>query len=642
MNGALAARIDDWRPDLDAALAGLYGDDASALGDRLVEQAVAAAQRRSPELRELDARRLAAPGWYQSPQRIGYAAYVDRFGGDLRGVSERLPYLRELGVDVLHLLSLLQARDGENDGGYAIRDYRTPDRRWGTTDDLVALIDEMRAAGMSLCVDLVLNHTSDDHEWAQRAIEGSERHRALYRTFADRTDPDRYEATLPEVFPELSPGNFTWNEGMQRWVWTTFRDFQWDLDWSNPEVMVEMFGVAAHLAGLGVEILRLDAIAFTWKRMGTNCQNQPEAHLVAQALRAALAIAAPATVLLAEAIVEPTELVGYLGRHDLVRRECELAYHNQLMVQSWSMLASGRTDLARHALWQLPDVPERGTWFTYVRCHDDIGWAIDDADAAAVGITGPGHRDFLAAYYRGDFWQSFARGTPFGVNDDTGDERTSGMTASLVGIAAALETGDDDALDTSIHRLLLIYGIALGYGGIPMIYMGDELALGDDASFREDPDRRGDSRWTHRPRFDDERAAQRTDPATVAGRVWSGMTTLIAARRTCAPLQDGAATVRPLDVGCDSVFAWRRRHDRFGEMIGMANVGETPARITEPPHPFGVMTDVLAPNDDDVGALRPFQVRWLVAHRALTTCPAPASGRPGGRTDSPGQHINRR
>ena len=254
--------------------------------------------------------------------------------------------------------------------------------------------------------------------------------------YPDRTTPDAFEATLPEVFPDLAPGNFTWDDELDAWVWTTFREFQWDLNWANPDVFVEIVDIVLFLANLGVDVLRLDAVAFTGKRLGTNCQNQPEAHLVAQALRAVLGMAAPATVMLAEAIVAPEELVAYLGRHDLERRECELAYHNQLMVQGWSMLAEGRVALATEALGRLPQPPARATWLTYVRCHDDIGWAISDRDAAVVGLDGASHRRFLAAFFRGDYWQSFARGVPFSANPDTGDERTSGMTSTLCGIAA--------------------------------------------------------------------------------------------------------------------------------------------------------------------------------------------------------------
>ena len=624
----------EWRADLDSALAGLYPETATAVGRRLIDAARTAHRRRPHDLVELDRARAATPAWYQEPQRVGYMAYVDRFGGDLAGVRRRIPHLVELGIDTLHLLSLLQPRIGESDGGYAIRDYLRPDRRYGTLDDLLELVAELRANGISLCADFVLNHTSDDHEWAEAAAAGSEEHRALYRTFPDRREPDRWEATLPEVFPNLAPGNFTWNESMQRWVWTTFREFQWDLDWANPEVMLEVVGLALELANYGIEILRLDAIAFTWKRLGTNCQNQPEAHLVAQALRAVLAMAAPATVLLAEAIVAPADLVAYLGRHESDRRECELAYHNQLMVQGWSMLASGRADLARTAIARVSDIPARASWFTYVRCHDDIGWAIDDRDAMAVGLTGQSHRDYLAEFYRGDFWRSFARGVPFGSNEDTGDERTSGMTATLAGVTAALETEDPDALDRAIERILFLYGIAFGAGGVPIIYMGDELCQQDDTSWSVDPTLLVDSRWTHRPHLDDDMLADRHDPTTLAGRVWAGVRHLVETRRSCGPLHDHGASMHIFDPGSPAVFGWHRSHPRFGDLVGLANAGDHGVEVVRHPDVAADAIDLLAPDDIDMWQIAPRQVRWITAETEYATVPAPprpaplAAGRP--------------
>ena len=617
-------RVAEWRRDLESALAGVYGDEADTVGKALVERARAAATARPQELVDLDRARSASPYWYQGRQRIGYMAYADRLGGDLAGVRRRIPYLTELGVDTLHLLSLLEPRAGENDGGYAIRDYHRPDPKLGTLDELHGLIAELRASGISLCVDFVLNHTSDDHEWAVAATNGSEYHRALYRTYPDRTEPDAWEATLPEVFPNLAPGSFTWNDDLERWVWTTFREFQWDLDWSNPDVMLEVADIALGLANFGVEILRLDAIAFTWKRLGTNCQNQPEAHLIAQALRAVLGMAAPATVLLAEAIVAPDELVAYLGRHERERRECELAYHNQLMVQGWSMAASGRADLARHAISRLADVPGRSTWFTYVRCHDDIGWAIDDADAAHVGLSGAGHREFLASFYRGDFWESFARGAPFGTNTETG-ERTSGMAATLAGVTAALENDDTEALDRAIQRLLMLYGIAFGYGGIPIIYMGDELCQQDDPTWLSEPTHAADSRWTHRPPFDDRLAAIRHDVTTPSGRMWSGIRHLVDTRRACLPLHDDDATVRVFDPGHQSVFAWHRSHPRFGQLVGLANVGTTAIDIVSHPDLGPAAVDLLAPGDQQPWRIAPLQVRWISADASYATVPHPGS-----------------
>jgi len=346
----LARRTEHWLPDLRAALRGLYGERAAAVEAQLLTAIGADERTRSAVLAERDLARELAPDWFQQPGRVGYIAYANRFGGTLKGVAERVPYLRELGVDVLHLMSVLRPRAGEDDGGYAIDDYRDVAPSLGTLDDLRTLIHTMHDAGLNLVLDLVMNHTSDGHAWAQAAMAGDEEALAHYLTYPDAALPAAFDATLPEVFPDLAPGNFTFVEQLDRWVWTTFNRFQWDLNWSNPTVLVEMSRNVLFLADLGVDVLRLDAVAFTGKRMGTNCQNQPAAHLVAQALRAVLGIGAPATILLAEAIVAPGDLVPYLGRHERERRECDLAYHNQLMVLGWSMLAEGRTTLA-------PDCP---------------------------------------------------------------------------------------------------------------------------------------------------------------------------------------------------------------------------------------------------------------------------------------------
>ena len=574
----------------------------------------------------LDSERERDSDWYLRNDRIGYAAYVDRFGHDFTGMGRRVNYLRELGVNVLHLMSVLQPRGGDSDGGFAIKNYRQPDPSLGTSEDLKELIGRLRSAGISTCVDLVMNHTSSDHEWAMEARRGSAYHRGLYLTFPDRHLPDAYERTLPEVFPTMSPGNFTWVDEMGSWVWTTFRDFQWDLNWANPHVMFEMAGILLYLANLGVEIVRLDAVAFTWKRLGTNCQNQPEAHLIAQALRAVLGMAAPASILLAEAIVSPDDLVAYLGHHERERRECQLAYHNQLMVQVWSMLATGETSLATAALDRLPQAPSGTTWLTYVRCHDDIGWAVTDQDATAVGLDGAAHRAFLARFYRADFPMSFARGVPFSTNALTGDERTSGMASTLAGIDAGISAGDPVQVDLGVARVLMLYGIIFGFGGVPMIYMGDEVGLGDDVTYLGDPERAGDSRWRHRPAMDESKVTQRNDASTVAGALWSGLRRLVAARKQCRPLH-GSSVLRVLPSGNPKVFSWARHHPRYGRMLGLANISATPTRAPEVllNHLDLVpIVDVLAPQETDICDLGAFRVRWLTADQSYRTAPATA------------------
>jgi len=376
---AFLTRLDLVRKDLVEALTAAYGDrtDVSAFAAELVEDALAAAVARPLPLRVLDRRRETDPGWFQREDRVGYVCYADRFAGDLLGVRERLDYLDELGVGYLHLMPLLQPRAGENDGGYAVEDYDAVDPRLGTMQDLEELAAELHRRDVALCVDLVLNHTAREHEWARKAAAGDPYYRDFYWFFPDRTEPDAYERTLPEVFPDMAPGSFTQLPETGEWVWTTFREFQWDLHWANPRVFRAMLGVLLTLGNHGVDVVRLDAAPFLWKRLGTDCQNQPEAHRILQALRALVRLAMPGVALKAEAIVGPDQLVPYLGGHDRFRPECDLAYDNQLMVMLWSAVASRDVRLSAHALGRRRrQVPRQTGWVTYIRNHDDIGLAV--------------------------------------------------------------------------------------------------------------------------------------------------------------------------------------------------------------------------------------------------------------------------
>jgi amylosucrase len=485
----LLARMDRWVPDLEAGLANIY--DEPGLLDRVVTLLARAHRERPENLRQRDRARILRPDWFQLPATIGYAAYTDRFAGDLQGVRLRVPYLGELGVTYLHLMPLLKPRPGANDGGYAVMDYRAVRDDLGTMADLSELTQTLHQHGMSLTLDLVLNHVAREHEWARRARAGEERYRRYFHLYPDREEPDRFEATLPEVFPALAPGNFSWDEPSAAWVWTTFNTWQWDLDWSNPDVFCEFVEIVLFLANQGVDCLRLDAIAFLWKRLGTNCQNQPEVHAITQALRAAARIAAPALIFKAEAIVGPDDVVEYLGTGSHEGRVSDLAYHNSLMVQIWSALAARDSRLLVQALQQFPPKPTTAAWATYLRCHDDIGWAVDDADAAAVGWDGWAHRSFLSDFYSGRTVGSFASGEVFQENAVTGDRRISGTAASLAGLELARGAGDAAAVDTAIARLLCAHAILFGFGGPPLVYMGDELAPVERPRVRPRPRARG-------------------------------------------------------------------------------------------------------------------------------------------------------
>ena len=609
-----AARLQCYWPDLLAGLTGAYPEHAVEMAERAVEIAASSFRRRPEDLRLLDLRRHADPQWYQHPRMLGYAAYADLFGGGLRGIIDKVDYLAELGVTYLHLMPLLKPRPGPSDGGYAVMDYRAVREDLGNIDDLRDLATALRRAGISLTVDLVVNHVAAEHDWARAAAGGDHYYRDYFFMFADRDIPDAYERTLPEVFPDFAPGNFTFDEESQSWVWTTFNSWQWDLNWRNPEVFFEFADIICWLANLGVECVRLDAIAFIVKRLGTSCQNQPEVHAITQALRAIARIAAPALIFKAEAIVGPTDLPAYLGVGKHAGRVCDLAYQNSLMVQIWSTLAAKDTRLLCTALNRFPAKPPSTVWGTYLRCHDDIGWAIDDDDAAAVGLDGFEHRRFLSDFYAGSYPMSDARGLVFQENLATGDRRISGAAASLIGIEAALASGDEAHLDLAIRRLLLAYQIVYGFGGLPLIYMGDELALCNDYDYVDDPAHAEDNRWVHRPPMDWAAAERRHVEGTVEHRVWHGLRHA-ASVRAGLPSMDAAVETEVMDPVNPAVLVFQRRA-ATQTMIGIYNVTPEPQRLPRWVVSLGNWAvDALTgetPLTDREIILEPYQTRWLV------------------------------
>ena len=613
-------RLRRWWHDLAEGLGGPYGERHD-LGELLERVAVLLAERyreRAEELKLLDLERSIQPDWFQDPGTIGYVCYADRFAGTLDGVGQHLDYLGELGVRYLHLMPLLAPREGDSDGGYAVRDYRAVDPRLGTMDDLERLCGLARGRGISVCVDLVLNHCAAEHEWAVAARAGDPEAQALFWMFGDRELPDAYERTLPEVFPDFAPGNFSYLPETGKWVWTSFNSFQWDLNWSNPRVFAEMADVLLNLANRGVEVLRLDAVGFIWKRLGTNCQNQPEVHDLLQALRACARIVAPAVVFEAEAIVSPVELAAYLGVGRHYGRISDLAYHNSLMVQYWSAVATRDARLATLVLGRLPAKPASTAWATYLRCHDDIGWAVLDEDAAALGWSGFAHRRFLADFYAGEFPGSFARGEVFQDNPVTGDRRTSGTMASMAGLEDALAAGDDALVDLAIRRILLGHALIFGYDGIPLLYMGDELGLRNDHSYLDDPALAADNRWLHRPAMDWELARRRTEPGTVTQRIFSALVALAQARRR-TPQLHAATPVEVVDFQQPQLFAFMRRHP-LGTLLAVHNVTEQPQQaspmalyLVGHDQPVDQITGQPARVDQGQVVLDPYQAVWLTA-----------------------------
>lgn len=564
--------------------------------------------KRPADLKALDAQREADPLWFKSEKTMGGVCYVDLFAGNLEGVRAKIPYFRELGLTYLHLMPLFKAPAENNDGGYAVSDYRSVSPNLGTMEDLAQLAQDLREQGISLVVDFVFNHTSDEHAWALQALAGSEAHQEFYYMFDDRTIPDQYERTLREIFPEQAPGSFTYRPEVKKWVWTTFREFQWDLNYSNPAVFNAMLQELLFLANQGVEILRLDAVAFIWKQMGTSCENLPQAHLLIQAFNAMVRVAAPSMLFKSEAIVHPDDVASYIDWG-----ECPISYNPLLMALLWEALATRNVKLLYHSMSKRFDLPTHAAaWVNYVRCHDDIGWTFADEDAAELWMNGYDHRQFLNRFYTGRFEGSFAKGVPFNYNPVNQDMRISGMAASLAGLEQALDIEDPALIRMATGRLLLVHSIILSAGGIPLIYLGDEIATTNDYTYVQNPVKKEDSRWVHRPTFDWNRAANRAALTTPEGVVFQGMRKLIELRKS---LPAFAGSTRFFHTGNDHVLGYVRGE----EVTILANFTEQVQTVRS-----DSLTSYLAPGKNQVDlvsgkqvtlietlTLAPYQVLWL-------------------------------
>ncbi|MCU4672670.1 alpha-amylase family glycosyl hydrolase [Microbacterium fluvii] len=554
------ARLHEQFPRLHGLFSQLYGAHPDGFEHlaALLRIAADAAAERADDLVALDERRSADPEWFASERMLGGVCYVDRFAGDLAGIREAIPYFQELGLTYLHLMPLFPGPAGNNDGGYAVSDYRTVEPRLGTMDELRNLAAELRAAGISLVIDFIFNHTSNEHAWARKAVEGVPGFEDFYLIFPDRTLPDQYERTTREIFPDDHRGSFVQlPDG--RWIWSTFYHFQWDLNYANPAVFTAMAGELLFLANVGVEVLRMDAVAFIWKQLGTPSESLPEAHLLLQAFNAVLRIAAPAVLFKSEAIVHPDEVLDYISPE-----ECELSYNPLQMALTWEALATRDARLLQQALVRRHALPAGTAWVNYVRSHDDIGWTFADEDAAELGIEGYPHRRFLNDFYIGRFPGSFAAGMPFQENPDTGDARVAGTTASLAGIERGDEGGED--------RVVLAHALAMATGGIPLLFLGDEVAQLNDYGFTDDEHRAGDSRWVHRPARPAAAYAARFDRDTVAGRVYRRIRRLIAVR-AASPEFGGNALV-DFTTSHPSVVSFQRPGADETRMLVLANVAD--------------------------------------------------------------------
>lgn len=518
----------------------LYGhrEDFQAQMLSLVETMAKGYINRSAELEKVDIERERDHNWFLSQKWVGMALYTNGFAENLADLTNKTPYLMELGINMVHIMPILKCPIGKSDGGYAISDFRQIDERLGNLDDLALVAKDFRKRDILLVLDIVLNHTSDEHEWAQKAMQGEQRYQDYYLTFDTREIPDMFEQTMPQIFPETDPGNFTWNDDMQKWVMTVFHDYQWDLNYSNPKVFIEMLDIILFWANQGVDVLRLDAVAFLWKKIGTSCQNERNAHLILQLLKDCCQVTAPGVLFIAEAIVAPVEVIKYFGEDAIIAKECEIAYNATFMALLWDGIATHNAKLLYQGLKNLPAKLERATWLNYARCHDDIGFGFDDNDVRAAGYEPYAHRQFLIDYFSGQFETSPARGEVFMRDEVTGDARICGSLASLVGLEAGIESHDQELINNAINRILLVHSLILSFGGIPLLYNGDALGVVNDYSYRDDEGKRDDNRWLHRPKINWERAELRKKQGSIEFVLFNAMKKMIAIRKETSAFAD--------------------------------------------------------------------------------------------------------
>lgn len=518
----------------------LYGHrpDFKQQMQRLVTSLTCAYIKRPQQLRKLDLAREKDHNWFLSQKWVGYALYCREFAGDLAGLQKRLSYLQDLGINLLHVMPILDCPKGKSDGGYAVRDFKKINPDVGTTRDLDNLVKNLKKRDMLLALDVVVNHTSNEHEWAAKARAGDKTYQDYYHVFDDRELPDLYEETMPEVFPETAPGNFTWDETMGKWVMTVFNDYQWDLNYSNPAVLIEMVEIILHWANHGADIIRLDAVAFLWKKIGSACQNEREAHLILQLMKDCCQVTAPGVLFIAEAIVAPVEVIKYFGEDAINAKECEIAYNATFMALLWDAVATKKAGLLNLGIRSIPDKLERATWLNYVRCHDDIGLGFDDNDIRSAGYDPKLHRKFLIDYYTGSHKVSPARGLAFGANKKNGDARIAGSLASLAGLESAIENNDPAAIQEAIDTILLLHSAIMAFGGIPLLYYGDAIGTLNDRSYLEDEHKQHDSRWLHRPRMNWDRAARRSKHGSIENRIFVPLKKMIAVRKEIPAFAD--------------------------------------------------------------------------------------------------------
>lgn len=512
---------------------------------------------RSADLLALDRKRLANPNWYQSNDLLGMCLYVKPFAGTLKGVQAKLDYIQECKVNYLHFMPLLDTVDGRSDGGYAVADFRKIKPELGTMRDLEELTADCHQRGISCCMDFVMNHTSEDHEWARRARAGDPEYQSRYFFYDNWDIPNEYERHVPEVFPTTAPGNFTWLDDCKKIVLTSFYPYQWDLNYRNPVVFNEMAANMLYLANRGIDVIRIDAVPYIWKELGTSCRNLPQVHTIVRMCRMICEIVCPGTILLGEVVMAPEQLAPYFGPVD--KPECHMLYNATTMCTLWSTVATRDTRLLRYQLDQMNTLPKDYLFLNYVRCHDDIGWGLDFPWLAwNLGQQEVPHKRFLNDFFTGKIAGSYSHGELYNDDPRLGDARLCGTTASLTGIERAEREGDAAALELAVDRDILLHAFLFSLTGLPILYAGDEIGQLNDYSYHDDPQKWDDSRYIHRGDFPWRNAERRADRATREGHLFQSIGQL-ADLRAKYPIFSSAARMWTFWAGDSALLGVKRQ-----------------------------------------------------------------------------------
>ena len=542
------------------------GDMFAELCEQMREFAV----NRDADLVKMDGEREQDPKWFRGNDMLGMMLYIDNFAGNLKGVKAKLPYLSSCNVNCIHLMPFLESPKGRSDGGYAVADFRRIQPELGTMGDLKDLARACHKKGINLCMDFVMNHTSEDHAWAKKAREGDGEYMSRYFFYDNPSIPQEYDRTVPQVFPTTAPGNFTYLDKMGYYVMTTFYPYQWDLNYRNPRVFNEMMYNFLYLANQGMDIIRIDAVPYIWKELGTQCRNLPQVHTIVRMMRMICEIVCPSVLLLGEVVMEPEKVVPYFGTVE--KPECHMLYNVTTMATTWHSVATRDVRLLKKQMDIVNGLPKDYLFLNYLRCHDDIGWGLDYATLEGYGMHEVEHKRFLNAYFTGKHAGSVSRGELYNDDPVTQDARFCGTTASMCGVERALSEQDETALSAAITQDLMLHAYMLTQSGIPMLYSGDEVGQLNDPSYKEDPAKREDSRYLHRGRFQWDLAAKHTEKGTLQERVFSGLARLEQIRKSREVFQSDAA-VYTYDVKDNAILCILRENDKE-RFIGIFNFSD--------------------------------------------------------------------